>query len=177
MKPRYLVSALLLPILAGLLLSCDNEHPPDSRLIANYQSHEADFQKMIRMVKDDSNVVRISPDFTMLGDNYKWPRPESELGFTKERWEEYRQIFRKLELEDGVAWYTIKKGPVLLLASVKSRASNSGGSTKGYAFSTEPLSPVLESLDDVRFDGTTRHPKLPVYRKITDNWYLYYIKD
>lgn len=175
MKSRYFIASLVFILLSGLFFSCDNEHPSDSRLLVNFQSHETEFNRLIKMVTDDAKVVRISPEYTWLDDNFTWPRPESELGITKARWEEYRQIFRKLGLEEGIAWYTIPDGPVLLLASVRGKFA--GGSEKGYAFSTKPLSPLVESLDHTQVGGKTQRPDLPVYRKINNNWYLYYKKD
>src|SRR6266478_6635535 len=77
-------------------------HPTDSVLEARFQQHEVEFALLVDMSHVDLKVVRISPEFTWLDHNAAWPRSESELGFSKERWNEYRKLFKTLELDGGI---------------------------------------------------------------------------
>jgi len=65
----------------------------------------------------------------------------------------YGPAVEEIELFFGVAE---RKGISLLAA-------------KGYGYSTGTPSPVLDSLDNL-----SRRAVTPAYRRIKDNWYLYY---
>ena len=152
-----------------------DSHSPDAKLIANFQSHEKDFDQLIQMAKEDPHVVRIASDFTWLDSDYHWPRPDSQIGFSQERWNEYRNMFSKLGLNGGLAWSWDHS--IFLTASAKGLTIS--GSEKGYVFSEKPLSPTFDSLDNMHQEireGRVK-PGLPVYRKIKDGWYLYYEGD
>lgn len=121
------------------------------------------------MANEDSKVIRIAYDFTWLDDNLNWPRPESQLGFSKNRWDEYRTLFTKLGLRGGLSRRTDLPGTIFFIASTKGLSL--GGSAKGYVYSTEERSPLLSSLDHVSVQMKDR---VPVYEKLSANWYLYY---
>src|SRR5436190_3345893 len=74
-------------------LGYSHEHPSDASLVRNFQKHEESFNKLVRMSNEDSQVIRIAYDFTRLETNWAWPRPESKIGFSKERWNDYRRLF------------------------------------------------------------------------------------
>lgn len=160
---RTLLIGLLL--IAGFQTACGS-HPTDGQLSRTFKLNEAEFDKLISMANEDHNVVRIAYDFTWLDGNLSWPRPESELGFSKERWDEYRGLFTKLGLHGGILR---RNDQLFLIASTK--GSSLGGSAKGYTYSTEPISPLLESLDHV---STKMKDRVPVYKNFKNNWYLYY---
>ena len=173
----FLICCLL--VLLAFLGSCsavfDDSHSSDAALIRNFELNEQDFDKLIEMARVDSHVVRIAYDFTWLDNNYHWPRPDSEIGLTKERWDNYKRIFSKLGLKEGLSWSS--DGSIVLIAST--RGMSTDGSAKGYAFSTKPLVPTLDSLDNVGSEirNGRLKPGVPVYRKIKENWYVYYEGD
>jgi hypothetical protein len=107
-------------LLALMLAACDpfnvdKPHPSDDELIRNFQKNEADFNKLVAMSNEDPKVIRIAPDFTRLENNWRWPRPESELGFSKQRWGEYRALFNKLGLESGISRESDSEGTIIFL--------------------------------------------------------------
>lgn len=164
---------LLLP-LSLFLVGCvpfadDAPHIRDEVLLNNFQQHKADFDLLARMAKQDSNMVRIADDFTWTTDSVAYPRPESELGITNERWEEYKKIFKKIKLDNGILNYQPDK--TFLMAS--SRGLLTGGSSKGYAYLTEKPEIVVDSLNDFQFEKSEKR-RLAAYKQITENWYLYY---
>ena len=66
------------------------------------------------MLNENPNIEIITPSFasfvnradwpnpTYLHEDQPWPHRESELGFTEHRWDEYRRLFKKIKLEDGM---------------------------------------------------------------------------
>jgi|SRR5207253_7033743 len=103
---HFEISLVVLLFLISLT-TCDCvvalQHPTDNVLLDNFRAHEEDFNTLIKMANEDSHVVRIASDFTWLDSNYNWPRPEAEPGFSKERWEKYRSLFKVLQLEEDTS--------------------------------------------------------------------------
>lgn len=156
-------------VLSSLVSGCFDSHSRDKVLEQTFRQHEADFDKLVSMSNVDSNVIRIAPTFTLLADNYAWPRPDSELGFSKQRWEEYRKLFQTLELTEGVQRPADHPEIIFMIASTKGLSL--GGSMKGYAYSPNSLLPVRDSLDDI--PASSLNDK-PVYKMIKPHWYLFY---
>jgi hypothetical protein len=147
----------------------NHSHPEDAILEANFRKHESDFASLIQMSDADQKVVRIASDFTWLDTNAAWPRPEAEWGFSKERWDQYRNLFKKLGLEGGIV--REEHGEVTYFIS-SSKGLVTHGTEKGYAYSHNELLPTAESLDDV-----TRMPRgqSVVFKKLKEHWYLFYM--
>ena len=164
----------LILFLSFLFVNCgsfgeSSPHISDESLIKNFQENEGDFNLLIQMAKQDSNMIRIANDFTWTKDNVSFPRLESELGITNEHWEEYKKIFIKTKLKNGILNYQPDK--VFLAAS--SQGMLTGGSSKGYAYLKEKPEILVNSLDDYKFEKSEEN-EITAYRKIADNWYLYY---
>ncbi len=173
---RLTLSLLILLLVAGVAcdpFNLDSPHPSDDTLIANFQKHEADFDKLVAMSNEDSKVIRIAYDFTRLENNWQCPRPDSELGFSKQRWDEYRRLFDELGLKSGLSRESDGTGPVVFLTAF-SKGMVNRGSSKGYAHSDHDLKPVFASLDQdpVNIRNGQRHGV--AYRQIKPQWYLSY---
>ncbi|HYX29074.1 MAG TPA: hypothetical protein VE863_10945 [Pyrinomonadaceae bacterium] len=154
--------------LSQILIS-DAEHPSDAELEKVFNTHESDFNQLVTMSGVDARVVRISPTFTWLDDNANWPRPESQLGFSIERWNEYRKLFVQLGLKEGIARCP-DGNTIEFIASTDGLLT--GGSEKGYIYSTKKLSPIYNSLDHLEPMG--KH----VYKRLQPpHWYLFYHSD
>ncbi len=142
--------------------------PPDSQLEEIFSNNRKDFDLLVEMAETDAHVVRIDHDFTWLENDASWPRLESEIGFATHRWDEYRSLFKKLNLQRGLQRYP-ETGQIFLIASSKGLLT--GGSNKGYVFSTETPGILRDSLDgDVREDLG----KKPIFKRLEGNWYLYF---
>lgn len=124
----------------------DISQPSDATLEANFKLHESDLQLLVNMSEADNRVVRITSEFTWLDDNAAWPRPESQLGFSEARWDQYRRLFKEIGLAGGIA--REKSGDVTYLI-FSSKGLVTHGTEKGYAFSKNELTPTADSLDDV----------------------------
>jgi hypothetical protein len=145
--------------------------PTDADLSHRLADHRKDFEQLVAMAKTDKELLRIAPDFTWTSRSVAWPRPASELGFTVERWDEYRRLFHTLGLEAGVLRPWDHRDAVYLLVQTKGLVT--GGSTKGYAFSETPLDPQCESLDKPE---AVAHPEI-CFKPLGGNWYLYLQQD
>ncbi len=176
-KDKYLYfAAILLPLTFAIgcdLFSQNTPHPSDLDLIKNFEKYEAEFNELIKMSNEDSKVIRIAHDFTRLENNWAWPRPESELGFSRQRWDQYRSLFEKLGLDSGLSRETDSDGAVVYLTAF-SKGMVNRGSSKGYAYSEKELSPLFNSLDQNPIEPQKRNKHDVVYRKIKEHWYLSY---
>src|SRR4030095_12254613 len=143
------VAALI--VRSTLNQSGDLSQPRDAILEANFKQHESDLELLSAMSNADNKVVRISSDFTWLHNNAAWPRPESELGFSPQRWDQYRALFKEVGLESGI---TREKSGEVIYFIFSSKGLITNGTEKGYAFSNKELAPTVDSLDDF-----TRFPK------------------
>jgi hypothetical protein len=160
---------------SALDFNTNTPFPSDAELIKNFQNNEADFERLNQMAKEDSDFVRIADNFNWTKDSAAYPRPKSEKDLSEERWNEYRSLFKKLNLKMGISNSQPKE--VWLLASTKGMVT--GGSEKGYMYLMEEPSPIIDSLDNPNFNLPElqgRKAKI-LYRKLKNNWYLYYLVD
>ncbi len=166
------MNAIIL-VLALFLAACnspsESHHPSDEELLQNFQHHEPDFNKLITMANEDAKVIAITNDFTWLDNNMSWPRPDSELGFSRERWDDYRKLFKELGLTSGINRREDIANVVFLVASAHGAVLR--GTEKGYAYSPKEPHPLVESLD--RINVPVRN-MVPIYKRLKGNWYLYY---
>lgn len=115
----------------------------DVAVLENWKASEfslnaADLEKLRNMAEQDLHVIRIGPDFTLLDTNSKWPR--EDIGFPKARWNEYRLLFQKVSLDEGVV--RTKDFPGALFFIVHASGLCTGGTSGGYVFSTTALNPI-----------------------------------
>jgi hypothetical protein len=164
---------LLMVITACVPFNPNGKHPTDAKLTHLFQKNEEAFNKLVEMSNTDSNVIRIAYDFTRLETNWDWPRPEKQLGFSRERWSEYRTKFRKLSLESGLSRESNSNRTVILFTS-SSKGMTFRGSSKGFAYSEQALSPIFKSLDQEESPNLQNEKHGIAYRKIKENWYLYF---
>lgn len=98
-------------MMLALLMSCSSlaNHPSDASLIGNFQSHKAEFNRLLQMFLADKDLGRVAYNFT---------RPENPqaIGVTGDRLKAYRELFDKLGLSAGIEGYG-KKNVVLFHAS------------------------------------------------------------
>jgi len=164
--------------LALLAVACDpfnskRSHPSDATLIQLFQKNESAFNKLVRMSNDDPHVIRIAYHFTRLDTNWAWPRPDSQLGFSKGRWDEYRALFNRLGLDSGISRET-NMGSAVIFLTASSKGMTLRRSSKGYAYSMQSLSPVFESLEKVPFDPKSRPQHGVAFKPIKEHRYLSY---
>lgn len=85
-----------------LLIMWSYAPPSDKALSKRFQRHRPELETLVRMLQEDGNLSRVADEFTCLKDDRDWPRPESKWGITRRRWDEYRRLFRKVGLIEGL---------------------------------------------------------------------------
>jgi len=129
-----------------------------------------------RMAEQDAHLVRIAADFTWLDSNTNWPR--EDIGFSQARWNEYRSLFERVSLLEGIVRTEDFPGAILFLARVRGLCT--GGWSAGYIYSTRPLTPTVESpkeaLDAEARATPSRHYAY-VFETLNAGWYVFYEVD
>lgn len=100
------------------------------------------------------------------------PDSKSKLGITDDRWKEYKKLFDKLGLKEGI----VNNQPDLVEFISSAEGVIMGGSVKGYVFLKKEPENVVDSIDDITFRNSNKSINI-AYRKIKDNWYLFYEVD
>jgi hypothetical protein len=142
--------------------------PTDSELGTRWRQHQTLFDQLIVMARVDSELVRIAPDFTWTRKSVAWPRAASDLGFSQDRWDQYRRLFKGLGLEAGLL-HRSQDEPRIIYLMAQTKGLVTSGSAKGYAYSDAHLEPQCQSLDRSRGDSRSGI----CYKPLGGNWYLY----
>jgi hypothetical protein len=154
----------------------DVDRLDNPELLKSFDSTREALDKLRAMTQLDNRVVRIANDYTWLDTDTKWPR--DDIGFTIDRWNEYRKLFDKLSLQEGIVRNHDFPGAVFLIAS--STGLCTGGSSNGYVYSQSPLAPTTESpkesLDKEARNNPSKHFAY-VFRPLKENWYAFYEVD
>jgi hypothetical protein len=101
LKILGLILAVFVLLLVSLWWACSPHQPSDAELVRQFKMHRTDLDHLVEMMNEDWQMSRIAPDFTWRQDNLAWPRPESEWGITKDRWDDCRSMFRKVGAKGG----------------------------------------------------------------------------
>jgi hypothetical protein len=133
-------------------------------------------EKLQAMAEVDRNVVRIAGDFTWLANDEKWPR--AEIGFSNDRWKNYRDLFRSIGLQEGLLRSADYPGAIFFI--VHARGIVTGGASVGYVYSESELTPLSTSpgkdLDTVARASGEKGSAI-VFRKLVTKWYAFYELD
>jgi len=143
------------------LTGCASE-PNEAQVRKLFETKRPALERILEMSNQDyaqTRVTRIAPTFTRLENNWGWPRPESELGISVSRWNEYRKLFKEAGLPHGIDRAgDVSKG-VYFPVWGEGLADNSR--EKGIMFS--PTAPSDVQGESQRI----------LYKKLADNWYYF----
>jgi len=140
----------------------------DKALNKRFHDHRTVMEELRIMADEDRKVIRIADDFTWLEGNVNWPRPQTELGFSAQRWDTYKALFKKASIQDGISRSQDFPDAIFFIAS--SSGLVTGGSSKGYAYLPSTPVKVYESLDEFPRDSISN---VPSFKHLDGNWYLY----
>lgn len=164
-----LVIVVLFVFQLALSSSFQNPAPTDETLATNFREHRTAFDSLREMSRADRSVIRIANDFTWLDTDSSWPRAEGKLGFSAERWDQYRQLFREGGLEGGILQDN-EGGITYFIYRTQGLMTN--GSLKGYAYSENDLTPLVNSLDD--YESWPKGKRV-IFKKLDGKWYLFWM--
>ena len=125
-------------------------------MIANFQTHRADFDELLIMFRADKGLSYFSMGYT---------RPENvqSIGITSERLKQYQVLFTRLGLDGmGDLSQAGSKDEVWFFTSIEGPRQST---FKHYAFVTQASRGLVNDLDG----GAS---KSAPYRHIEDRWYL-----
>jgi len=152
----------------------DDVNRLDNRgLLANFDHNFDEFQELLSMADQDSHLIRIADDFTWLDSSSKWPR--TDIGLSPKRWNEYRSLFEKLSLPEGIVRTADFPGAVFFIARVRGLCT--GGSSAGYVYSTGTFASTTESPSKALDAKARQNPKQHyayVFKSLKPNWYAFY---
>lgn len=170
MKTANLKLTLLVFSLALLKSGCGfgGSMPSDKAMEENFRSHEADFEKLATMLKEDSNLAEVN-----FGEAYlrSHNRPKAEI--PARRMNEYRRLLRQTGV-DRITNFDGKNNFVFLFWSGW-RENVPHETRKNYFYAEKPPSPLVDSLDSA--EELPGERKFEAYKRIADNWYLLYFRD
>lgn len=155
-------------IRAEFTAALQSSAPTDETLDANFRAHRASLESLLEMSRADRGVIRIANDFTWLDTDSSWSRPEDRWGISLARWDQYRQLFREAGLRSGIL-QDHEDGITYFLFWTRGLMTN--GTSKGYAYSENDLTPIVSSLDD---HESWPKGKRVLFQKLDGNWYLFW---
>jgi hypothetical protein len=168
------VGFLLLGIFVLVLLlmwSC--KATSDKALSKRFQGHHSELETLARMSQENAEVIRVADGFTRIKNDWGWPRPESKWGITRDRWDEYRRLFRAVGLSGGLEKDEV--GNVYFIAHTEGLVT--GGATKGFVHCVsvgdldKSFLPCVEQRDQGQFGSQS--DKGYSYRKLSQTWYIF----
>jgi hypothetical protein len=183
-RTSYLIIALLIVIVGGgafVLIEISFPHASDSELIKKFNERKPDFNLLAQMADEDSKVSYISATSIRFGTSISWheyetwPRFEADFGFSQQRWNVYRGLFKKLDLH-GIDRKDEMPDAVFFTASIYFSTLDDGPEVavteKGYVYSAKEIHDSRPgSLDGVRINRPAMF-----FKRLNDHdhWYLFY---
>jgi hypothetical protein len=159
-KCRSILAASLLSLgLVGCRL------PSDSYLEKVFHQNQDDFNRLAAMAEQDNHALVIRPWFVSADSS-------NFGGISQQRWDEYRRLFRKLGLNDGLVHRDDFKGALFFTAESHGLFVTNG-EYKGYAYWDKPLSPLVSSLDNMPRNLYDNRKHALAFKPLGGNWYLY----
>jgi hypothetical protein len=149
----------------------------DQPNLADQFNASADGLETLRkMAVADERMTRIAVDFTWLKDKSNWPR--DDVGLTPARWSEYRALFEKLHIQEGIVRTGDFPGAIFFVIGAKGLCV--AGSSSGYVYSEQPLRPLSETPVNALDTEARSHSdqgRAYVFRPLKSNWYAFYQLD
>ena len=100
------------------------------------------------------------------------------FGLTAARWSEYRALFEKLHIQEGIA--RMDDFPSAIFFVVRAKGLCIAGSSSGYVYSEQPLGPLSETPVNALDTEARNHSdqgRAVVFRPLKSNWYAFYQLD
>lgn len=153
--------------------SIDFNRTDEPELKANFTRDNDSLERLRSMAEQDVRVIRIAGHFTWLDSSTEWPR--AEIGFNEARWNEYRSLFTKLSLSDGIVRTEDFPGALFFVARANGLCT--AGASAGYVYSANSLTPAVKSLQESLVKEARTNPSQHyayVFEPLKKNWYAFY---
>jgi hypothetical protein len=168
---------VFIAIVISLLLWWVAPHvPSDQALEKQFYRQRPSLERLTAMLAEDSRMTRIAPDFLWTQDTAAWPRPESNWGISRFRWDEYKSLFNQAGIAMGVENRGNSKEAILIVYTwgiVPSGVSvgylHCGRPDYGY-LATEPACVEQKDSGSGMYTPSTSFGYR--YKKITEDWFI-----
>jgi hypothetical protein len=171
-------------IASGLLLLMWRCSVPSlNKLQRRFPAEQADLEIIVSMSDQDSQFTRIDPNWLMTADGYQYYWPGSPLSGTDsetapmptERWNQYRKLFSKDNISQGVERDTVSGDQFIL---VDSEGILDSGVSVGYvlcSLGAKHRYPPCVLGGDRGSQEYSENPRRDAYeyRHLTGRWYVY----
>jgi len=166
------VCAVLIGVALVLMVAC--EPPSPAQLERRFSGQRGDLATLVAMSDHDSQLVRIAPAWLEVRGGRLFMDYSAETGITRDRWDEYRRVFARNDIREGVQRdpdtgdiFVIVKAVGLLERGHMSGFLYCGpGSNHRY----QPCASSQSSGDHSRRSGDDDNYS---YRRLADRWYAY----
>jgi len=165
--------SLFLVAASGIALLIWGCSPPSLGTLERRFPHQrADLETIISMSDHDVQLLRIDPNWLLTTERQCLTYCR-ESGITPERWDEYRRLFSRNDITQGIERDPATRDAFIL---VKSFGILENGTTSGYLYCGPGPAHVYPPCSSSQPTGD--HPYSPgdeaySYRKLTDHWYAY----
>jgi hypothetical protein len=167
------VASLFAVIVGGLLLLMWSCEPPSiDTLASRFPRQRKDLETIILMSDQDAQLTRIDPDWLQTS-NHQYLSYSPETGITLERWNEYRRLFVRNDITQGIQRDPATRDAFIL---VKSVGLLNRGTSNGFLYCGP--GPTHRYLPCSLSDPEGEHPysrgdEAYSYRKLADHWYAF----
>jgi hypothetical protein len=167
------IASFLAALVCGFLLLMWSCEPPSLATLERRFSHQRrDLETIVSMSDHDVQLIRIDPTWLMTRD-HQYLAYSPETGITQERWDEYRRLFARNDITQGIQ-RDPESGDAFIL--VKSVGLLNRGSSNGYLYcgpGPKHRYPPCSSSQAVGEHSYAPGDEAYSYRKLADRWYAY----
>jgi len=167
------IGSLFAALVGGLLLLIWSCEPPSINTLANrFPRQRKDLETIVSMSDQDPQLLRIDPNWlSTYGHQYFANSPET--GITLERWNEYRRLFARNKITQGIQRDPASRDAFILVDSV---GILNRGTSNGYLYCGP--GPTHRYLPCSLSQPVGEHPYSPgdeaySFRKLADRWYAF----
>lgn len=167
------IGSLLTAFIGGLLLLMWSCEPPSINTLANrFPSQRKDLETIVSMSDHDAQLLRIDPNWLSTY-NHQYLGYSPETGITLERWNEYRRLFARNNITQGIQRDQASRDAFILVESV---GLLNRGKSNGYLYCGPGPAHRYQPCSLSQPEG--KHPYSPgdegfSYRKLADRWYAF----
>lgn len=167
MKVCNALAMKLYTIVLSVALSCLNgcyRLPDEDALLRTFKEYKPELEKLVQMSTQDKAFRRIPAEGL------------APVDMPSERFEQYRTLFGKLNVEGGLNRFAAYPNAVFIIAGSMVPIGGRGRMV-GYAYSDQALTPKVNSLrlPATPFGPLRRHGEADLrFRDLDGGWYLFY---
>jgi hypothetical protein len=125
-------TSLLAVFASGLMLLMWSCTPPTVETLQNrFPKQRKDLETIVAMSNQDKHLLRIDPDWLLNDTTGQFTKYDPTAGITLERWNEYRRLFARNSITQGIQRQTDSDDAFIM---VKSEGLLDRGISNGYLF-------------------------------------------